>query len=103
MRPPTGKKEPISAVELSIVRKMQRLVTFPPATASKRFVNTLSDRSQLTDKGRRFLAFIAHRFRRQWIGAATEEEFHWIVRYNVPRKALEKIRERDACQSSLAF
>lgn len=96
-------KSPISPVELSIARKMQRMVTFPPATASKRFVHALSEKSQITDKGRRFLAFIAHRFRRQWISAATDEEFNWVLRYNVPRKTLDKIRERDECQSSLAF
>jgi hypothetical protein len=96
-------KAPISPIELSIVRKMQRLVTFPPATASKRFINTLSDASQLTDKGRRFLAFIAHRFRRRWINTGTDEEFNWVLRYNVPRKVLDAKREEPVCQSSLAF
>jgi hypothetical protein len=101
---PTGPKQPINRIELGIVRKMQQCVRFPPCTTSKRFILDLSETSQLTDKGRHFLAFIAHRFRRQWY--ATDEEHNWIVQWNTPRAekpAAETKQEQPKCQSSLAF
>jgi len=59
-------RSPISDLELSIVRALQNRVTFPPGSSHKRFVHRLSDRSVLSDRGRQYLAYIAHRYRRQW-------------------------------------
>jgi hypothetical protein len=67
----------ITPLEKSIIAKLGS-ATFPPATASKRFVRDLSSGyiQQLSEKGRAFLAFVAHRFRRQY--SLTEEEWAWI-------------------------
>jgi hypothetical protein len=67
----------ISALEASIIAKLAT-ATYPPATASKRFVRDLSSGyiQQLSDKGRTFLAFVAHRFRRQY--ELTQEEWQWV-------------------------
>lgn len=73
------KHTPMTDVELSIVAKMQRSVTFLPGHAHKRFVRNLTPDSKLSAKGRNYLAFIAHRYRRQW--TASCEEFHWIVEH----------------------
>jgi hypothetical protein len=71
---------PMDAIEQGIVRKLQANVSFLPGYSHKRFVNGLHpEKSQLSDRGRAYLAFIAHRYRRQW--KATHEEFCWIVRW----------------------
>ena len=73
-------RTPMDTIEQGIVRKMQTNVSFPPGHAHKRFIHDLiPDRSQLSDRGRAYLAYIAHRYRRQW--KATHEEFCWIVRW----------------------
>jgi hypothetical protein len=73
-------RTPMDAIEQGIVRKLQGYVTFVPASSHKRFIHDLiPDRSQLSDRGRAYLAYIAHRYRRQW--KATHEEFCWIVRW----------------------
>lgn len=61
----------------SIIAKVST-ARFPPATASKRFIGDLSAGyiQQLSERGRRFLAFIAHRFRRQY--ELTEAEWAWV-------------------------
>lgn len=71
---------PMDTIEQGIVRKMQTNVSFPSGHAHKRFIHDLSpERSQLSDRGRAYLAYIAHRYRQQW--KATHEEFCWIVRW----------------------
>jgi len=67
----------ITELERGIIKKLAR-ATYPPATASKRFVRDLSSGyiSQLSEKGRAFLAFVAHRFRRQY--ELTQEEWIWV-------------------------
>jgi hypothetical protein len=73
-------RTPMDAIEQGILRKLQAHVTFVPASSHKRFIHDLNpDRSQLSDRGRAYLAYIAHRYRRQW--KATHEEFCWIVRW----------------------
>lgn len=79
---PTQEKEkgtPLSEIELSIVRKMQANVTFVPATSHKRFVRDLSERSLLTTRGRSYLAYIGHRYRRQWFHLCTDAEMEWLI------------------------
>lgn len=74
-----GPRTPLAEVEISIITKLQGHVTFPPATGPKRFIRELTTNSKLSDSGRQYLAWIAHRFRRQW--AATQEESEWIVKW----------------------
>jgi len=70
-------KTPLTEIERSIVEKLSH-ARFPPATASKRIVRDLaSGRVQnLSGRGREFLAFVAHRFRRQW--KPTAAELAWV-------------------------
>ncbi len=67
----------MTEIEQSIA---QKLVTarFPPGTASKRFVRSLEAGyiRELSDRGRAFLAFVTHRFRRQY--QLTSEEQAWV-------------------------
>jgi hypothetical protein len=74
-------KTQIEPVEWLIAFKMQSAVTFVPGSSHKRFIRELSVNSQLTDRGRAYLAYIAHRYRRQW--KPSQEEFEWIVRWAV--------------------
>lgn len=74
---PKGPRTPMTLTEMMIVDKIQQHVRFPPATSPKRFIRRLTMQSELSDRGRQYLAWIAHRFRRQW--QPTEEEFAWIV------------------------
>ena len=69
----------LSVTEILLIEKLQRCVKFAPFCAHKRFVRQLSASSKLSDLGRAYLAFIAHRYRRQW--AASDEEFEWILRW----------------------
>lgn len=81
-KPPREKlpRTPMDAIEQGIVRKLQANVTFVPASSHKRFVRDLNpEKSQLSDNGRAYLAYIANRYRRQW--KATHEEFCWIVQW----------------------
>lgn len=73
-------RTPMSEIEQSIIRKMQASVTFVPGSSHKRFVRSLNpEKSELTDKGRNYLAYLANRYRRQWVSSA--EEFAWIVQW----------------------
>jgi hypothetical protein len=67
----------INALERGIIAKLAT-ATYPPATASKRFVRDLSTGyiKQLSERGRAFLAHVAHRFRRPY--ELTQEEWAWI-------------------------
>lgn len=69
----------LDQLEKAIYRKVSG-ASFPPATASKRFMQGDADLLKLSDKGRRFMAFIAHRFRRQYV--LTEEEWAWVDKWN---------------------
>ena len=67
----------ITDLERGIIAKLGT-ATFPPATASKRFVRDLNSGyiRELSERGRAFLAFVAHRFRRQY--SLTAEEWAWV-------------------------
>jgi hypothetical protein len=75
-----GSQSPITELEWSIIKKLGT-ATYPPYTASKRFVRDLSSGHivQLSDRGRAFLAFIAHRFRRQY--TLNDQEWSWVRLY----------------------
>ena len=76
--------------EQSIVRKLQAHVTFAPASYHKRFIRDLiPEKSQLSDKGRNYLAYIAHRYRRQWM--PSDPEFEWVVRWNAYQRVKQPI------------
>lgn len=64
--------------EKSLYQKVSK-ANFPPGTAIKRFMKNDPDLLMLSDRGRKFLAFIAHRFRRQYF--LTEEELQWISQW----------------------
>lgn len=74
-------KTEITDLERSIIVKLGKAI-FPPATASKRFVRDLNSGyiKQLSAKGRTFLAYVAHRFRRQY--ELTAEELAWVTEHN---------------------
>jgi hypothetical protein len=71
------KRTPLTDVERSIVAKLS-LARFPPATASKRFAGDLAAGyvKELSSKGRKFLAYVVHRFRRQY--SLTDAEQRWV-------------------------
>lgn len=77
---------PISELERGIITKMAR-AKFPPATASKRFVADLSSGyvKQLSPRGRAFLAFVAHRFRRQY--QLNADEWAWVDQHREKERA----------------
>jgi hypothetical protein len=68
---------PLTDFEKVLIAKVGA-ARFPPYTASKRFAQDLSSGHivRLSDKGRSFLAYIAHRFRRQY--RLSEDEQAWI-------------------------
>lgn len=68
---------PMTDLELGIAAKVTS-ARFPPATASKRFARDLGAGliKSLSPRGRRFLAYVAHRYRRQY--ALSEDEKRWI-------------------------
>ena len=74
-----GQMTQIEPDEWLIVYKLQTKVTFPPGSLHKHFVHALSVASQLSDRGRMYLAYIANRYRKQW--TATDTEVEWIVRW----------------------
>lgn len=77
---------PITDLEYGILVKLSG-ARFPPATASKRFVRDWFNGyiKQLSPRGRRFLAFIAHRYRRQY--RLSDSEQAWVdqwIRWEPP-------------------
>ena len=76
-------RTPLTEIEQAIVKKLAT-ASFPPATASKRFAHNLSDGyvKDLSDKGRRFLAYVVHRFRRQY--SLSREEQEWVSQWSQP-------------------
>lgn len=71
---------PISDFERELARTVGQ-ATFPPATASKRFIRAINEGRvyELSESGRIFLAFVAHRFRRQY--TLTDEQWAWVKKY----------------------
>lgn len=67
----------LSEIEQSIAAKLCT-ARFPAYSASKRFARDLGDGyvRELSDKGRKFMAYIVHRFRRQY--TLTQEEQAWV-------------------------
>lgn len=95
-----SERTPLNEVELSIIKKLSR-ASFPPATASKRFVRDLSGGyvKNLSGKGRRFLAFVAHKFRRQY--ALNESEWAWVnewLSWQAPEEGLPPSLRRLVCK-----
>jgi hypothetical protein len=76
----------ITELERTIIKKLGR-ANYPPATASKRFVNDLNSGriKQLSERGRAFLAFVAHRFRRQY--ELNADEWTWVNQHRVTERA----------------
>lgn len=70
--------EPITDFERQIITTVSR-ATFIPGTGPKRFIRDCYSGhiKQLTEKGRWYLAFIAHRFRKQY--ALTAEQMAWVT------------------------
>lgn len=71
-------RTPLTLGEMALVGKLQEC-SFPPGGSHKRFVRGLTMDSELSDRGRQYLAYIAHRYRRQWKPNA--EEFEWIAKW----------------------
>jgi hypothetical protein len=65
----------LTELEKALYRRVQT-ARFPPATASKSFMQGDADLIRWSDRGRAFMAFIAHRFRRQY--TLTEAEWEWV-------------------------
>lgn len=70
-------KTPLSAFEKELATTVSQ-ATFPVGSGSKRFIRDIYDGriQQLTDKGRWYLAYVAHRFRRQY--RLTQEQLAWV-------------------------
>ena len=73
-------RTPLTLLEQEIVRKLCQ-ARFPPYSASKRFARDLGQGyvKQLSTNGRRFLAYVVHRFRRQY--QLTREESQWVAEW----------------------
>lgn len=72
-------KTQITPEEWIMAAKIQASVVFPVGHSHKRFMRELTDKAMLTDRGRQYLAYIAHRYRRQW--QATQSELAWISKW----------------------
>ena len=70
-------KTPISEFEAALIATVNQ-ATFVPNTGPKRFIRDCASGhiTQLTPNGRWYLAFVAHRFRRQY--QLTSEQWQWI-------------------------
>lgn len=73
-------RTPLTDLEQAIAAKLYT-ARFPPYSASKRFARDLEAGciKALSSKGRRFLAYVVNRFRRQY--ALTEEERAWVAQW----------------------
>lgn len=74
------KRAPLTELEKSIAAKLCS-ARFPPYSASKRFARDLGDGhiKELSDRGRKFMAYVVHRFRRQY--RLTAEETTWVLEW----------------------
>lgn len=70
-------KTPISEFERELIAVVST-ARFVPNTGPKRFIRDLRAERivNLTERGRWYLAFVAHRFRRQY--ALTPEQWAWV-------------------------
>lgn len=84
---------PIAEIERGIISKLSQ-ASFPPYTASKRFVRDLESGSitALSWRGRMFLAYVAHRFRRQYV--LSESEWAWVLDWLQARTEFISARQR---------
>ena len=94
MKPP---RTPLTELEQAIAKKLCS-ARFPAGTASKRFALNLGDGyiKDLSWRGRKFMAYIAHRFRRQY--TLTPDEQAWVNRW---KDYEEPAEEGGKCPSSL--
>ncbi len=85
---------PLSDLELQIIAKLSA-VSFQPYTASKRFARALTEGriKNLSPAGRRFLAFIVHRFRRQI--NLNPDQSEWLKCWNNPAERANGISEAE--------
>lgn len=79
-------KTPISVFERELIAIVST-ATFVPNTGPKRFIRDLCAGriENLTERGRWYLAFVAHRFRRQYM--LSPEQWAWVN---------EKLNEKQA-------
>jgi hypothetical protein len=70
-------RTPLTPLEQEIARKYSG-ASFPPATAAKRFARDIEGGyvRNLSDKGRSFMAYLVHRYRRQY--KLTADEQAWV-------------------------
>lgn len=73
----TNPKTPVSPFERELIAVVST-ATFVPGTGPKRFIRDLCAGriENLTERGRWYLAFVAHRFRRQY--HLRPEQWAWI-------------------------
>ena len=71
---------PLTDLEKSVAEKLAS-ARMPPATASKRFARELASGclTRLSDRGRKFMAYVANRFRRQY--QLSKDERDWVDRW----------------------
>jgi hypothetical protein len=69
------KRAQMSEIEWAMVKKLKG-ASLQVASAGKRFIRILNPESRLSDDGRRFLAELFHRYRRQY--KTTDEETLWL-------------------------
>lgn len=71
---------PVSEMESSIIATVSR-ATFPIASGPKRFIGDLraGRKLRLSDGGRKYLAWIANRFRRQY--DLNAEQLQWVAEH----------------------
>ena len=72
-------RTPMTELEWKLVQGIHGSVTFPVGHSHKRFIRGLTADSLLSEGGRRYLAYIAHRYRRQY--QATAAEAAWIAEW----------------------
>jgi len=84
---------PVAEIERDIISKVAK-ASFPPSTAAKRFMRDLDSGyvTHLSRRGRMFLAYIAHRFRRQYV--LTEPEWAWVRDWLQARAEWTAARQR---------
>lgn len=96
-----AERTPLSELESAIVAKLVT-ANFPPYSASKRFARDLEAGcvKALSSKGRKFLAFVVNRFRRQY--ALTEAEKAWVqewINWQDPTNQAPPIEPLVACRA----
>ncbi len=90
-------KTPLSELEQAMAVKVAG-ARFSPGTAAKRFGRDLESGyiRELSDRGRMFFAYVAYRYRRQYL--LTTEEHQWINMWlarSAEERALARVRQLD--------